>query len=131
MAKGFLWAWIAFLALFVLGGKTVHVFRGLFVGSLVFAFLARRRLELAAELTRLARAGVRSWISRTFIGAVFAASIAALIFDFEALNGTFWDLTQYIQAVFSIATHGRPEFWFHGQATSNYAYIHSSLSMWI
>lgn len=121
--------WTAFAAVAVSGGKTVHFFRiGFALTLLLFAASPKRR-KLWDELVAFFRRIVGKKAVAVTTALVAASVVASLIFDYESLNGTLWDLGQYVSAMRNMALIHEPIFYFHGQATSNYFNTHSSLSL--
>jgi len=123
--------WALFFLVFVFGIKTDYLAKGLvLVTALCIAYAFARRLSLAQSVLNLSDSLVRRPLVVAFITATFAATIGSLFADYDALNGTLWDLSQYIQATFAMALQGQPIVTFPGSAYS-YFETHRSLSQYL
>jgi hypothetical protein len=122
--------WLVFLGIFVAGVRTIYVFQGLAAFSALVFALDWKSGAIWRRLVALARKYATKRVVAALIGATVLSMIAALIFDLESLHGTLWDLGQYISAVRSMALTGRPEFNFHGNETTNYFNVHSTISVY-
>lgn len=108
--------WIAIAALYLGGGKTEYVL------PFTLIPLALREEAFLNALTK--KLTVKTVL--LFGIAFYIASIAALILDYECLNGTLWDLTMYLQVVKNFSITGQPFYAFNGTGPSNYYSLHNS-----
>ncbi|MEW6056811.1 MAG: DUF2079 domain-containing protein [Bdellovibrionota bacterium] len=134
MTKNILYVlWSATFLVWLAGGKTHHLFRATLLVSAFALFLDFRSSRALQEsiYLKLKSAISRKWVY-AYIGVAISAVIGAIVFDFEALNGTMWDLAQYIQAIFYQATQGAGHFTFATNGTNpiaNYSQVHRTLSL--
>lgn len=120
--------WLAVAAVWFGGGKTVYLFRALLpiTGLILWA-----RPKTRDELFTWLRVKISTGHVMLFAGAVLFTQCVGLVLDYEGLNGTLWDLGQYLSTIRNFAVIHKPVFTFHGSATSNYFYTHSSLSIFV
>lgn len=118
--------WAALLIVQVLGSKTYILISVLLIFTTMIAIFDRSPDGAAAVcLDYFRRYTTRSFLV-AYCALFFSAIIGALLFDYEALNGTLWDLSMYVQATYSFAMTGKPVFYFHGGKISNYFLNHHS-----
>ncbi len=129
--------WFIYIAIFFAGGITQHIFRVVAAGSVLFGtfiLINKQSSWFYAVLERtlqtyLARKSVR-WLIVLLGFFIFGSVTLGLVLDYEALNGTLWDLAQYIAGVESFVRTSKPEYHFPGDV-ANYFNVHSSLSIYI
>jgi hypothetical protein len=129
--------WFLYIVLFFSGAITQHIFRIIAGSSILFGAVVLftrqskwfyRTLEYTLN-TYVTQKGTRTGILALGIS-LCSSVILGLILDYEALNGTLWDLAQYIAGVASFVKTGKPEYHFAGDVL-NYFNVHSSISIYI
>lgn len=133
MAKILLMLWGLLFVVQLIGAKSDYAAKAvIIVTALIFAVNFKARWSLASKIEKWLQTHIKTWHVAAFIAITISAQITALIVDYEALNGTMWDLAMYIQITYSQATTGLQQFTFPGTVPVQSHYeIHRSLSVYI
>lgn len=124
--------WISFLALIVFNLSALpasavsQALGGLCLCALwaIVLFQAEEFERSFAIIDRKIGLPLAAMVSMIFFGLL----LGSFALDFQGLNGTKWDLAQYIQATRNFALRGEPTFTFMGHDV-NYRFTHRSLSL--